>query len=282
MFNLLVKSGGWADTNDTFDETRVLEYTEPQLKDSYLSPAGIDYTTLTSFPALFLDEARRGGNAFARVGKIHRVRRGARHQLVIEYTFNPNIAPIHMDELARVQLQLGFTSAFEFNRTHWAVKDVDLYEVIASYLIPRGRTPQLFQLPERPQVDPNQLSVMMPFGGFTAVYQAITRAATANGMACNRADDIWDSNVIMDDVVNLIDRSAIVVCDCTGRNPNVFYEIGLAHAWGKQVILITQNGSDIPFDLAHIRHLRYLNNAEGLAELERQLSARIQILSSPG
>ena len=120
---------------------------------------------------------------------------------------------------------------------------------------------------------------MMPFGqGFTDVYRAIQIAAAQNIMECNRADDIWDNPAIIDDVAALIDRSSIVVVDCTGKNPNVFYELGLAHAWGKEVIIITQNAADIPFDLQHIRYIQYLNNNEGREELTRRLSARVSSL----
>src|SRR6266700_3613748 len=44
----------------------------------------------------------------------------------------------------------------------------------------------------------------------------------------------------------LIDRSRVVICDCTKRNPNVFYEIGIAYTLGRDVILITQNDADVP------------------------------------
>ena len=59
------------------------------------------------------------------------------------------------------------------------------------------------------------------------------------------------------------DRSSVVICDCSDRNPNVFYEIGIAHTLGREVILITQSEADIPFDLLHLRYVRYLNNPEG-------------------
>jgi hypothetical protein len=84
--------------------------------------------------------------------------------------------------------------------------------------------------------------------------------------------------VVIQDVVALIDRSRIVVCDCTGRNPNVFYEAGIAHTLGREVILITQNDNDIPFDLRHIRYIRYLNNAEGRDTLMKALQARIETI----
>jgi hypothetical protein len=43
-----------------------------------------------------------------------------------------------------------------------------------------------------------------------------------------------------------IDRSKAVICDCPNRNSNVFYEIGIAHTLGREVILITQIDADIP------------------------------------
>ncbi len=86
---------------------------------------------------------------------------------------------------------------------------------------------------------------------------------------------------IIQDIVSLIDGSRIVIADCTSRNPNVFYEIGISHALGRDVILITQNIDDIPFDLRHLRVITYLNNGEGLTELSEKIKKRIsQILDN--
>ena len=79
----------------------------------------------------------------------------------------------------------------------------------------------------------------------------------------------------MQDVVSLIDRSRVVIGDCSGRNPNVFYELGIAHTLGRDVILITQNEADIPFDLRHLRYVPYPNNGEGLASLAERLRPRL-------
>jgi hypothetical protein len=57
---------------------------------------------------------------------------------------------------------------------------------------------------------------------------------------------MWENPAIIQDIVSLIDRSRVVICDCTGRNPSVFYEIGIAHTLGREVILITQNPEDSP------------------------------------
>jgi hypothetical protein len=90
---------------------------------------------------------------------------------------------------------------------------------------------------------------------------------------------MWEAPAIIQDIVSLIDRSRVVVCDCTGRNPNVFYEIGIAHTLGREVVLLAQSASDIPFDLRHLRHLQYLNNAEGRKALELGLSAKLSAMS---
>ncbi|UWU25450.1 hypothetical protein N2601_31165 (plasmid) [Rhizobium sp. CB3060] len=80
----------------------------------------------------------------------------------------------------------------------------------------------------------------------------------------------------MQDIFDLIVRSRIVVCDFSGKNPNVFYEAGIAHTLGKHVVPITQSDADVPADLRHHRYLGYLNNGEGLGKLETQLAARLR------
>jgi hypothetical protein len=67
----------------------------------------------------------------------------------------------------------------------------------------------------------------------------------------------------------------VVICDCSGRNPNVFYEAGIAHTLGREVILITQADTDIPFDLRHLRYVRYLNNGEGREKLKSRITPRL-------
>ncbi|MDH5527716.1 MAG: hypothetical protein OEY97_10465, partial [Nitrospirota bacterium] len=60
--------------------------------------------------------------------------------------------------------------------------------------------------------------------------------------------------------------------------PNVFYEAGIAHTLGREVILITQRNDDIPFDLRHLRHISYLGNVEGRATLATALVDRMQTI----
>lgn len=139
--------------------------------------------------------------------------------------------------------------------------------------------PQVFTVPDG-EVESDLVSVMMPFAGFADVYTAIKGAVADAGLRCQRADDIWDHSVLIQDVFNLIFRAHIVVCDFTGKNPNVFYEAGIAHTLGKHVVPITQAAADIPFDLQHHRYLSYLNNAEGRTALRTGLAERIKTLAA--
>jgi hypothetical protein len=176
--------------------------------------------------------------------------------------------------------ELDIGNDFEFFRTHWAIKEVDLYRVLLRNTQPRRQRPTVFQLTDYENIEPTLVSVMMPFDlAFDVVYATLQRTAQAVGLRCRRADDIWENPAIIQDVVSLIDRSKVVICDCTGRKPNVFYEIGIAHTLGREVILITQADADIPFDLGHLRYVRYLNNREGLQALGGRLQPRLAELA---
>lgn len=120
------------------------------------------------------------------------------------------------------------------------------------------------------------IGVMMPFSSnFTPVYQAIQRACGQTPLPAKRADEVWNNSTVISDILELINHSAVVICDLTDRNANVFYELGIAHAWAKTVIPITQSDADVPADLRHHRYLRYLNNKEGLEAMERDLATRL-------
>ncbi|RYC67527.1 MULTISPECIES: hypothetical protein [Spirosoma] len=135
--------------------------------------------------------------------------------------------------------------------------------------------PDVFSIPDKP-VESNMLSVMMPFEGrFAGTYTAIRNVCARLGIDCRRADDIWDNSILIQDVFDLIFTSRAVITDFTDRNPNVFYETGVAHTLGKIVIPITQSVSDIPFDLRHHRALTYLPNSEGLTKLETDLEKKL-------
>jgi hypothetical protein len=103
----------------------------------------------------------------------------------------------------------------------------------------------------------------------------MTNVATSLGLTAKRADDFFTAHSVMQDVWNAICMSRIVIADCTDRNPNVFYEIGVAHTVGRPVILCTQDANDVPFDLRHIRYIQYEYTPPGMRKFESSLAETI-------
>jgi len=285
MFNLLVKGLPWDSHRDSIPASRVLNYTDAEILTSYAPGGSPRYDLLRDLPSLFVEETdRSSAHQYARVGRIIDVQvRGS--DVYLEYLLDQSVPPIPQATLTSMANALGIQMPrrgfTELETTHWAVKKADLYKQLLAATVAATRVPAVFEVPAIQHVDENQVSAMMPFAPtFNAVYAAITGAAADNGMVCNRADDVWDHDAIIQDIVALIDRSKILVCDCSGRNPNVFYEIGIAHTMGKEVILITQHLDDVPFDLRHLRVITYLNNGEGCERLRESLSKRMSDLTS--
>lgn len=278
LFNLLVKFSAWSDSGrDTVPVGRLFEYTDDALIEEFRPAGNLNLQALCGLPTLFVQETSGQQDQVARAGRITRARVNGPN-LTIEYNYDVGIPTIPNSVLQTFAVELDIED-FEFHRTHWAIKDVELYRVLLKNCQPRRMSPRVFRLAENENIEPTLVSVMMPFNAeFNNVYGALRRMAEAVGLRCRRADDIWENPAVIQDVVSLIDRSKVVICDCTGRNPNVFYEIGIAHTLGREVILITQVDSDIPFDLRHLRYVRYLNNGEGLAALTAQLQVRLSDL----
>lgn len=108
--------------------------------------------------------------------------------------------------------------------------------------------------------------------------QVISVAVKEMGMTPLRADNLYGQN-IMEDVWTGILKSAIIICDTTNRNPNVFYELGIAHTLGKKIILLTQNVDDIPFDLQTYRHIVYSTSLSGGSKLKEDIKSYIRELT---
>lgn len=122
------------------------------------------------------------------------------------------------------------------------------------------------------KIDPKLCFVLMPFKEpwSERVHNAIKEIVEELGYNCRRADDLY-GRVILWDVWQSINEAAFVIADLTSDNPNVYYELGLAHALGKEIIPLLQKGSDIPFDQRPFRILNYEDNLDGRRQLEKEL-----------
>lgn len=127
--------------------------------------------------------------------------------------------------------------------------------------------------------------VLMPFArSFDAVYQAVSEACTSPDLllSCNRADDFYNPGHIMEGILMGIAGADFIVADVTGKNPNVFCELGIAHSCKEvsSVVIITQSLDDVPFDLRHMRCIVYRDDPGGLrglrGDIERALTSASQ------
>ena len=114
--------------------------------------------------------------------------------------------------------------------------------------------------------------VLMPFSDdFKDIYESGIKSACRNiGVVVERVDEQIHDQSILDQIYDQIGRADIIVADMTGRNPNVFYEVGYAHALQKRVILLTQRSQDIPFNLKHYQHIIYGADSDFLREQLRR------------
>jgi hypothetical protein len=137
----------------------------------------------------------------------------------------------------------------------------------------------------KPDAQPSaDVFVLMPFAKeYAPVFDDhITNVCQRLKLDCRRADNIFASRDIMSDIWALIYNSSIIIADCTGRNPNVFYELGIAHTIGKNVVIITQNADDIPFDIRQIRYIEYKYTPRGMKAFEENLARFLSAQKSDG
>jgi len=130
------------------------------------------------------------------------------------------------------------------------------------------------------QIDNLLCFALLPFQEqFFEVYEsAISPSVEEIGMKALHAGEIFGNREIVEDIWDSICRARIVIVDVTGRNPNVFYELGICHTLGKESIIITQNRNDVPFDIRHRRFIEY--NRDKLTVLRANLKRTIQAVLS--
>jgi hypothetical protein len=128
-------------------------------------------------------------------------------------------------------------------------------------------------------VDKRSCFVISPFGGYFDMYYTHVHvpAIEAAGVRPIRADDPFTPGAIVNDIWRFIQSADVLIADLTGRNPNVFYELGLAHAARKPVIILTQRVDDVPFDLQGLRWLLYdVREPDWSSALRDKLTASIK------
>lgn len=103
------------------------------------------------------------------------------------------------------------------------------------------------------------------------------------GLEVIRADEFYSSTPILNDIIRSIKESSIIIADITPDNPNVFYEIGYAHAIQKPTILVCDKVRErLPFDVSSFRTLFYENTIAGKAKIEKSLKKYLENIFESG
>ena len=124
---------------------------------------------------------------------------------------------------------------------------------------------------------------VMPFADHTArdLYEHSTKPVCKRlGLEARRADEILSTNSIIDDIMQAIQESAVIIVDISGKNANVQYELGISHVLKpRQTIVITRDDyKELPFDIAHLRVIRYTDSIQGKAQYEAKLEGTLQTI----
>lgn len=121
--------------------------------------------------------------------------------------------------------------------------------------------------------------VLMPFAQeFKDIYKfGIKETADQLGVVAERVDEQHFSETMLERIYRQIEQCDFIIAEMSGQNPNVFYEVGYAHAKGKLCILVTKSASDIPFDLKHHSHVVYDGSID---DLKTKLTPKIEWLKA--
>jgi hypothetical protein len=120
--------------------------------------------------------------------------------------------------------------------------------------------------------------VIMPFNTpLDEVYNDAIKPAVENlGMKCIRQDEVDSTGSIVKGIVESIANAKLIIADLTLKNPNVFFELGIANSLGNNTIVIAQKKEDVPFDVNSYHVIFYSDTISGGKKLMEKLTSRIK------
>ena len=259
MYNLLKRSSQshdeWEQNQGrlyeiSFLSGRVLERTDEEIKQRFTSIDGTDFHALMRLPCLFTYE---GLDVTGSIGRISEVRSDSRRFEII-YTL-PNIYPriVLNEERVFEALGMGTNRSFERNRTHWAVKDVDLFEVTTRLLFEADDAPVVLSMEEMNRVwgdgyKRKTLVFLSHRAGYRRQVSVVREQLEEQGLRCFVAhEDIAPSTIWQNEILNALDTMDIFVGFVTddfhgGGWPD--QEVGYAYQRGVPRVFVKLGGSD--------------------------------------
>lgn len=173
---------------------------------------------------------------------------------IIELYINEVLVCVAFEQVLQSQVTFFFSSLDEIS-----VKDI---EIVAK--------------------QPKAFVVMQFTDEYNDLYKEVIKPVVENyGFECERVDESHTTNPILQDIIQLIRESSVIIADITPNNPNVFYEVGYAHAVNKPTILLCDRKRErLPFDISGFRTLFYDNTIAGKTAVEKSLKKYLENLTT--
>ena len=112
-------------------------------------------------------------------------------------------------------------------------------------------------------VDKDLIFVLTPFNReFAGAFQLIRRTCSDLGYKCLRGDEQIATGDILARILKLICSARLVIANIDGRNPNVFFELGIALSMDKDVVIVANNNTNNPFDIMRENIVLWQNHSE--------------------
>lgn len=125
-----------------------------------------------------------------------------------------------------------------------------------------------------------EVFIVSQFGGYYDVLYDEVIKPVCDELNYNpiRGDEVTSCTLILNDIITSIRSASVIIADITPDNPNVFYEVGYAHALAKPTILLCEKGirNKLPFDVSGFRTIFYDNTIGGKRQIEEKLRSHLQ------
>lgn len=259
MYNLLMKSSldynEWEENQDRLYDVsrlveRIFEYTAETIKERFTANGSPDFDALIRLPCLFTYE---GFDAVGSIGWIREVRQEG-HRCRITYTL-PNVypkIPISEDSVYEA-FGIGTGRSFEQHRTHWAVKDIDLFEVATRLLHKAGHVPAVLSGEEMSRVwGGGYRRKKLVFLSHRAAYRRevaqVREQLEKQGLVCFVAhQDVNPSRIWQNEILNALNTMDVFIGFVTedfhgGGWPD--QEVGYAYQRGVPRVFVKLEGAD--------------------------------------
>lgn len=270
FFNVIIR----ASEDFPVENERIFEDTDPTVAARFRNPDGTpNFEMLRKLPTITSLEYTDDSLTIAQIGYLGTDSSQCLSSVVASF---PSVT------LNRILAATNWRGS----RTRWMVFKGDPYRMLGDLRSNYNpvQSESVLKFPSVP-VKKNQIAVMMPFNPAylnpleDPVYRAIRNAANQLGYECKRVDELKTPTDITQDILGLIESSRVVIADLSGANPNVYYEMGLAHARGRIVVPILNSKEKLPFDNRQIRTIFFHNDDEySLQGLTKNIIATLENL----